>query len=128
VPGPSVLAGKRVLVIDDELRFGEFVQELLVTYGCRAEVQTDVRGAIRRFREASDQFDAVITDYAMLGLTGIELSEALLKLRPNIPIILCTGMVEQVEKARIEVLGIRAVLRKPVTLPALLSHLSRCLS
>ncbi|MGK0170500.1 MAG: nitrogen-specific signal transduction histidine kinase/CheY-like chemotaxis protein, partial [Gammaproteobacteria bacterium] len=128
VPGPSVLAGKRVLVIDDELCFGEFVQELLVTYGCRAEVQTDVRGAIRRFREASDQFDAVVVDYAMPGLTGIELSEVLLKSRPNIPIILCTGMVEQVDKERIEYLGIRAVLRKPVTLPALLSHLWRCWS
>ena len=122
----QILSGKRVLVVDDELGFGEFVSDLLLEYRCAAEVQRDSHAALARFSKGPDDYDAVIADFAMPGFTGTELAEAMLAIRPSLPIILCTGYIESLSEADTAVIGIRAVLRKPVTASALLSHVARC--
>jgi CheY-like chemotaxis protein len=84
-------------------------------------IQTDSRQALALFESNSDQFDMVITDQTMPGLTGLELSVALLQVKPDLPIILCTGYSNNASEERAKKIGIKAFLKKPLVL----SHLAQ---
>jgi CheY-like chemotaxis protein len=68
------------------------------------------------FRRRPDRFDLVITDMTMPRLTGDELAVKLMQIRPDIPIILCTGYNESISKERVKDLGIRAFEKKPLVI------------
>ncbi len=70
--------------------------------------------ALNIFREGPDAFDLVITDQAMPNLTGMDLAAELLKVRPDIPIVLCTGHSDKVSSERAREGGIQGFLMKPV--------------
>ena len=123
----GLLAGKHVLVVDDELGFGEFVRGLFARYGCQIEVLQDSRSALEQFRARPDDFDLLISDYLMPGITGSELTESVRTLRPDLPVILCTGYMETLISGSNAMGREPAVLRKPVTSSALLSHATRLL-
>ena len=72
--------------------------------------------ALEAFRANPDRFDLIITDFTMPNMTGMELSKALLKLRSDIPIILCTGYSEHINEDKAKGIGIRAFVVKPVVL------------
>jgi YesN/AraC family two-component response regulator len=61
-----------------------------------------------------DKFDLVITDLTMPNMTGDKLAGELMNIRPDIPIILCTGFSEKMSKERAEALGIKDFLMKPI--------------
>jgi CheY-like chemotaxis protein len=65
---------------------------------------------------ANQPFDLVITDMTMPGMTGLGLARGLLQLKPELPIIICTGFSEHIGPERIGKLGIKGFLMKPVTL------------
>jgi DNA-binding NarL/FixJ family response regulator len=67
------------------------------------------------FRKDPDKFDLVVTDYTMPDLTGINLAAELAKVRPSIPIILCTGHSSGVSPERTEEAEIKVLLMKPVS-------------
>ena len=71
--------------------------------------------ALATFQNQPDQFDLVITDQTMPGMTGIELAQSMLQIRPELPIILCTGFSNQVSKEKAQALGIREFALKPLT-------------
>jgi DNA-binding NtrC family response regulator len=62
-----------------------------------------------------DHFDLVITDQAMANMTGEELSIELLRLRPDIRIVICTGHSAIISPESSMEMGIRAFLQKPAT-------------
>jgi DNA-binding NtrC family response regulator len=66
------------------------------------------------FRSHADDFDLVITDMSMPGMSGEELSKQLMDLRPDIPILLCTGYSDQLDAASAHALGIKRFLIKPL--------------
>ena len=70
--------------------------------------------AVKLFETNPDQFDLVITDTTMPFLTGDDLAEELIRIRPDIPIIICTGYSEKLIEERALSMGIRAYLRKPL--------------
>ena len=70
--------------------------------------------AIELFQTNPDQFDLVITDMTMPFLTGDDLAEELMQIRPDIPIIICTGYSEKLTEERALSMGIRAYLGKPL--------------
>jgi two-component system cell cycle sensor histidine kinase/response regulator CckA len=100
----------RVLVVDDESSVGEFMRELLETWGLQAAtVATPARA-----REAAADYDLVITDQTMPGTTGFELARELIARRPGLPVILYTGHSDRITQRDVEAAGIRALLHKPV--------------
>lgn len=109
----------RVLVVDDEPAVAELLREFLTGRGCRAAVFTDSRQALARFSASPDDFDLVITDQTMPGLTGGRLAEAMLRIRGDLPIVLCTGYSECIDATEAARLGIRHYLQKPVPLDRL---------
>ncbi|MGD9245882.1 MAG: response regulator, partial [Desulfobacterales bacterium] len=83
--------------------------------------------ALEAFRANPGRFDLVITDFTMPNMTGMELAKELLKLRPNIPIILCTGYSEHINEDKAKASGIRAFLLKPVVLDEIANTIRKVL-
>jgi len=80
------------------------------------------------FSQNPTAFDLVITDQTMPGLTGTELAKKILALRPEMPIILCTGYSENINEEKAKELGIRGYISKPMELNPLLNLVVQMLS
>ncbi|HEY5672293.1 MAG TPA: ATP-binding protein [Malonomonas sp.] len=114
---------EQILFVDDERDYVIGQQRLLERLGYRVVSTTDSRQALALFQENPYTFDLLITDQTMPHLTGDMLSREILKLRPELPIILCSGSSPEtnlaVTPARARAIGIREVLQKPVDKEAL---------
>jgi PAS domain S-box-containing protein len=82
---------ERILLIDDERSVIETGTAILEQLGYKVTSETSGLRGLEAFRSASNQFDLVITDYTMPNLTGVELVRKVREIRPDMPIILCTG-------------------------------------
>jgi nitrogen-specific signal transduction histidine kinase/ActR/RegA family two-component response regulator len=105
---------ERILLVDDEPAVGRVLRDALEALGYRVRVETDPRAALQAFAAAPRDFDLVITDQTMPGLTGEALVRELRALRADLPILLCTGFSVRLDEARIRALGIRECLMKPL--------------
>ena len=112
---------ERILVVDDEPALAEAIKQMLERLGYQADVRTNGVEALEAFRNQSEEkrFDLVITDMTMPHLTGIELAKELLKLDPNLAILLCTGFSENADAEKANRIGIQGFLMKPVVLKEL---------
>ncbi|RMH32541.1 MAG: response regulator [Nitrospirae bacterium] len=113
---PSLEGKESILFVDDEEALVRLGQELLSLLGYQVEVRTNSLEALELFRENPDRFDLVITDQTMPLMTGEQLARELLKIRPGLPIILCTGFSHTVTAEKAKALGIRAYLMKPLAI------------
>ena len=111
--------GERILFVDDEAALAHLGEELLGTLGYRATATTSSVEALELFRADPDAFDCVITDQTLPRMTGAELVTQLLQLRPNLPVILCTGHSELIDEQMARELGAREFLLKPLELKRL---------
>ncbi|MHC1743654.1 MAG: response regulator [Syntrophobacteraceae bacterium] len=116
---PLPRGSERVLLVDDEIALVEVWQQMLETLGYRITAAVGGAEALETFRGAPRDFDLVMTDLSMPGLSGVELARALSTIRPDLPVILCTGFSEWFEKGGGKSMGIRQVLMKPLTMEAL---------
>ena len=105
---------ERILFVDDEASMVKLYQQRLEKLGYRVTAKTDSSEALAFFRAHPDQIDLIITDMTMPHLTGDKLAEEILKIRPHIPIILCTGYSQRMSDDRAKELGIREYLEKPM--------------
>jgi DNA-binding NtrC family response regulator len=85
------------------------------------------RTALTAFKKKPDAFDLVITDQAMPRMTGIDLARALVKVRPDIPVILCTGFSEKANGETVGHDGIRSFVMKPFSLEEISRHIRAAL-
>lgn len=106
---------ERILVVDDEPQIARLLRMLLEKLGYRVTDFTNSQEALALFTENPEAFDLLITDMTMPVMTGGELARKVLSIRPNMPIILCTGFSELINKEQAKALGIRAYLMKPVS-------------
>lgn len=106
----------RILFVDDETALAHVGETMLTTLGYDVVSYTDSAAALVAFRAAPERFDLVITDQTMLHLTGADLARALRELRPDIPIILCTGFSHTMSAEQAKQLGLDAFCMKPLRL------------
>jgi PAS domain S-box-containing protein len=104
---------ERILFVDDEPMLAELGQELLQSLGYHVTTAMNGREALHLFRTTPQAFDMVITDMTMPGITGKELAMELLVVRPDIPVILCTGFHELINEKQAKETGIREFIMKP---------------
>ena len=107
--------GARILFVDDEPVLVQIWTAMLRNLGYCVTSHTDSREALEAFRGTPDAFDLVITDQTMPEMTGETLARELLRLRPTLPIILCTGFSYTMSEEKAIALGIRAFHTKPVS-------------
>ncbi len=106
---------ERILFIDDEEMLVELGKMMLASLGYTVTGLTDSAEALAAFERHPDQFDVVITDQTMPGLTGSELALRMLQIRPELSIILCTGYSSIISKEKAMAMGIKGFVPKPFT-------------
>ncbi|MFA6464230.1 MAG: MASE3 domain-containing protein [Desulfurivibrionaceae bacterium] len=111
---PLPTGNEHILVVDDEKVIAELMQKTLEILGYRVSICIDSRQALEQFAAHPSDFDLVITDMTMPHLTGAELAQQLLAIKPELPIVLCTGFSEIINEEKAWALGIRRLLMKPV--------------
>jgi signal transduction histidine kinase len=126
-PGPIAKGHGRVLVVDDEETQAASLRVILERLGYEASFETDAVRALERFRAHPGDFDVVVTDQTMPRLVGSKLAEEILRIRPDIPIILCTGFSDDVSEETAGSLGIREFVMKPYTIREMAAAIRRAL-
>jgi CheY-like chemotaxis protein len=111
--------GQRILYVEDEPLLSRLGSRRLEGLGYRVTVATDPREALSRIQSQPEVFDAVITDYWMPNLTGLDLAHEIHGTKPEIPIIMLTGFQEDLPDEMLSSRGIRRVLGKPTTIQEL---------
>ena len=134
-PVESVLAvslpagGKEhILVVDDEEQVLSIMTSMLTGLGYRVTGKSSSQEALLLFMEASYDFDLLITDYIMPQLTGVDLCAQVKKVRPDMPVILCTGYSDQIGEEVLRRTGVDEYFLKPVTLQGLAQVVRRGLN
>lgn len=105
---------ERVLLVDDEKSMVDAVRLMLEHLGYRVTTRTSGVEALALFRADPSRFDLLVTDQTMPALTGIELAAEILKIKPEIPILLCSGFSDLVNEEKAKAMGIRGYIMKPI--------------
>lgn len=105
---------ERILLVDDEKPIIDMERRMFERLGYKVTTFTSSEEALRRFEENPNDFDVVLTDMSMPKPTGIQMAQRMLALRPDIPIILCTGYSDMIDIDEIKAFGIREVAPKPL--------------
>ena len=104
----------RVLYVDDEFSVARLAERFLARHGFDVQTENDSVKALAMLRTHLDDFDVLVTDQTMPAVSGMELAQQVLHLRPEFPIIMCTGYSETVSPEMAAATGIRGYLIKPV--------------
>jgi PAS domain S-box-containing protein len=110
---------EQILLVDDERALTDIGRLMLETLGYKVESFTSSVEALKAFEAQPDKFDLVITDMTMPHMTGIKLAKELMRLRPQIPVILCSGFSDLITPEKAREMGIKTMLIKPVSLAEL---------
>jgi len=105
---------ERILLVDDEEPIVDVEQQMLERMGYTVTSHTSSTEALEVFGEKPEQFDLVITDMTMPTMTGDQLAQRLMDIRPDIPVILCTGFNEAITEEKALEMGISKFVMKPV--------------
>jgi PAS domain S-box-containing protein len=116
-----------ILYIDDEEDLVDIAKEMLGSLSYKVVGTTSSIEALKLFQANPEKFDLIITDMAMPKMTGVELAKEFMRIRPDIPIILCTGFSEAITEEEAKALGIRKFILKPILKDKLALAISRVL-
>jgi CheY-like chemotaxis protein len=105
---------EHILFVDDEKDLVDMGKQMLEKMGYKVTVRTSSVEVLEAFRRNPRKYDLVITDQTMPNMTGTQLTRELLTIRPDIPVILCTGFSESVNKENFRAMGIRSFVMKPI--------------
>jgi hypothetical protein len=126
-PSAPVPGVRHVLLVEDEPALANMEKRQLESLGYRVTVHTSSVQALEAFRAASETFDVLVTDNNMPRLTGLQLAQELLALRPGLPILMVSGIAETAQAERATEVGIGGVLAKPHTAKQLREALEQLL-
>ncbi|MDQ1350245.1 MAG: hypothetical protein QG657_546 [Acidobacteriota bacterium] len=115
-PGPIPRGSERILLVDDEWALVELGKQMLERIGYNVVVKSSSIDAFETFRSNPAAFDLIITDQTMPVMTGVQLARQIKNIRPDIPIILCTGFSESVDEETFRSRGIDAFVMKPIAM------------
>jgi PAS domain S-box-containing protein len=116
-PMPPLSVGtEKILFVDDERVLADLGRQMLGGLGYQVETRTSPIEALEAFRANPQKYDLVITDLTMPQMSGLKLARQLIEIRPDIPIILCTGFSDQASEQAAGAMRIRAFLLKPLVM------------
>jgi two-component system, cell cycle sensor histidine kinase and response regulator CckA len=103
-----------ILFVDDEAALVQLATSILSGLGYEVTGRTSSLEALELFRTRPDNFDLVITDMTMPNMTGSELAQQLMRIRPDMPVILCTGFSEAITQDKAKTIGVKDFIMKPI--------------
>jgi CheY-like chemotaxis protein len=107
---------ERILVVDDEDTLADLGRMILERLGYAVTIANSSREALEKFRGQPDSFDLIISDKTMPHMTGLDLAGEIKKIRPEVPVIVCTGYSSEAEVEKAREMGIAHLLIKPLTM------------
>jgi CheY-like chemotaxis protein len=116
-----------IMLVDDEVMIIKLFEKLLKKLDYQVISFSSSVAALDYFKNNSNLIDAVITDMTMPDLTGDRLTVKLLEIKPEIPVIICTGYSENISPEKAEELGAKSLMVKPVTLKEITEKLGKIL-
>ena len=119
----SVKGKESILLVEDEPALVSLYKTALTELGYRITTAQNGQEALDLFHADPEHFDLVFTDQTMPKMTGAQLCQEVLHLRPEMPVILTTGYNDAISETQAKQMGIRQFLRKPVKLSALIHSL-----
>jgi two-component system, cell cycle sensor histidine kinase and response regulator CckA len=112
----SIVSGREhILLVDDESIITRMLSQMLSNLGYHITPHNCPIEALALFRNAPERFDLVISDVTMPQMAGHDLAREMLKIRPDLPILLCTGHSDNINEKTADSIGVRALLYKPLT-------------
>jgi len=118
---------EHVLFVDDEEGIADLGGRMLQHLGYQVTVRTSSREALEVFEAQPEQYDLLVTDMTMPTMTGMDLSRELLRIRPGLPIVLCTGFSDMVTEDSAKQMGIEAFVMKPLVMREIAETVRRIL-
>jgi len=113
-PLPIPTGSETILLVDDEQALVDMASEMLAQLGYKVVTRSSGVEALALFEAKPGTFDLVITDMTMPKLTGEQFASHIKAIRPDVPVILCTGFSERISQDQAEALGIESFLMKPL--------------
>lgn len=110
---------ERILLVDDEKKLAEVGRSILEGLGYHVTVRFGSLKALATFQDTPDDFDMIITDQTMPDMTGSDLAQRMLQIRPDVPIILSTGYSNLIDEKSAKAMGIKGFAKKPLTIAGL---------
>ena len=107
---------ERILFVDDDVSVAAPVGEMLSQFGYDVETSTNPNHALTAFRDDPHRFDLLITDMTMPDLTGDDLAREVIRIRPDMPVIICTGFNRRIDDFNADAMGVKGLITKPFTI------------
>ena len=108
-----------ILLVDDEPQLVAIENSMLTRLGYRVTTSQDSIEALEIFRRQPTAFDVVVTDMSMPKMNGLEFSQAVLAIRSDTPIIICTGYSAGLTQEKAHSVGVHGILMKPISMQTL---------
>ena len=116
-----------ILFVDDEVALVDLGAQILTRLGYQVTTRTSSIEALELFIQEPNRFDLVISDTTMPNLTGDHLAQKILGIRPDLPVVLCTGYSERMSRERAADIGIASFVLKPIVMSELASTVRQVL-
>jgi CheY-like chemotaxis protein len=124
--GEAIPTGhQRILFVDDEPALVDIGRKMLEYLGHQVITRTSSVEALEAFRNNPDKFDLVITDKTMPQMTGFGLAKEIKRIRPGVPIILCTGFSDTTDEDKARAMSINGLVMKPVVMREMAETIKR---
>jgi CheY-like chemotaxis protein/anti-sigma regulatory factor (Ser/Thr protein kinase) len=124
---PKARANERIMVVDDEVSICDMTHRFLTNAGYRVDLFTNGEEAWAALQENPKAWELLLTDLTMPKITGDALAIKVLELKPDMPVIICSGFSESLTGERARALGVKAFLQKPVDPSTLLIEIAKAL-
>ncbi|TKB25226.1 PAS domain S-box protein [Desulfopila sp. IMCC35006] len=105
---------ENILIVDDDISVASLTQKRLENLGYTVTAKINSPETLELFRSDPQAYDLVITDQTMPDMTGAQLAEELIAIRPDLPIVMCTGYSSKIDADKADIIGIKAFLMKPI--------------
>lgn len=109
------VGNEHILLVDDEETIIDTGREMLEYLGYSVETYSKSAYALKEFRKSPDRYDLIISDMTMPEMNGDELAKKMIEIRPDIPVIICTGYNPQIDENAAKNIGLKAFIFKPLT-------------
>jgi|GEM_PF-456915 len=114
-PSAEIVGGnEHILVVDDEELIVEVISDMLKDLGYKTTVRTSSVEALEAFRASPELFDLIVTDHTMPNMTGVALAREIQTLKPELPVVICSGFSEITAGGKNRISGISDFIMKPV--------------
>ena len=110
----SPVGHEQILLVDDEDPIAKLEKQMLERLGYKVVMRLNSLEALEAFKAQPNSFDLVISDMTMPYMTGDRLARELTAIRPDIPIIICTGFSERLNQEKAIAIVVKGFLMKPI--------------